>query len=217
MTRWVNSAAIVSLGTTSVAWTIGWVLDLPWSVGLFIGLVAWVAALNLFVALGRRSHNRMVAAVTGGAGVLRVPTAESFDQLREEVQQMKADLKRSEQERKRLEAEKEALKEEAKPTPTVSQPEQAGREELKRDCRQMADDLRRFLKDNNGRSEDEVIELYRDRLLYKVSALLEELEEGGLYPPENLKGYEITANAYPHSPMAIERLAKTLGTIGHKR
>lgn len=215
MARWVNSAAIVGFVVTGGTWTAGWAFDLPWFVGLLVGLVVWIVALNAFVSIGRRRHNRQMAALTGGRGILRVPTSEKFDELRREVQGMKADLRRSEQERERLEAEKEALREEAKPT--VPQQEQPGREELKRDCRQTADDLRRFLKDNSERPEDEVMELYRDRLLYKVSALLEELEERSLYPPKNLQSFEIAVNAYPRSPMAIERLAKTLGTIGYKR
>lgn len=136
-----------------------------------------------------------------GGRQIRIPTAEAFDHLKEEVTQIRG--------------ERDALKE--KIEPIAQQQEQPDREELKRDCRQMADDLRRFLKDNGGRSENEVMELYRDRLLYKVSALLEELEEHSLYPPKNLQSFEIAANSYPRSPMAIERLAKTLGTIGYRR
>ncbi|QIN82808.1 hypothetical protein GBA63_09200 [Rubrobacter tropicus] len=215
MARWVNSAAMAGFAVTGGTWIVGWAFDLPWFVGLLIGLVVWVVALNAFVSLGRRRHNRQMAALTGGRGILRMPTSEKFDELRQEVQEMKADLRQSEQERERLEAEKEARKDDT--NSPVSQQEQPGREELKRDSRQMADDLRRFLKDNSGRSESEVMELYRDRLLYKVAALLEELEEQGLYPPEKLESFEISANAYPRSPMAIEHLAATLGTLGHRR
>lgn len=97
MARWVNSAAIVGFAVIGGTWTVGWAFDLPWFVGLLIGLVVWVVALNAFVSLGRRRHNRQMAALTDGAGILRVPTAESFNQLRDEARELKADLRRSEE------------------------------------------------------------------------------------------------------------------------
>jgi hypothetical protein len=36
-------------------------------------------------------------------------------------------------------------------------------------------------------------------------------------PPSNLKSFQLAANAKPLSPFAIGNLARTLGTIGHKR
>jgi len=92
-------------------------------------------------------------------------------------------------------------------------------EDLKRRCRELADEIRQFLEDceSKGLNEDQIMKLYRRRLGDKASALLEELEENGLYPPKKLKSFEISANAYPRSPMAINRLANTLGTIGHRK
>lgn len=87
---------------------------------------------------------------------------------------------------------------------------------LKRRCREVADDLRQFLEDYGDRDEDVTMNVYDRRLGDKVSALIEELEAHGLYPPNNLASYERRANARPLSPFAVGRLAKTLGTIGQK-
>jgi hypothetical protein len=90
-------------------------------------------------------------------------------------------------------------------------------EDLKRRCRELADELRQFLEDNENLDKEQTMRLYNRRLGDKASALLQELEEHGLYPPRNLKSYQLAANAKPLSPFAIRNLAKTLGTIGHKR
>lgn len=88
---------------------------------------------------------------------------------------------------------------------------------LRRRCQELADELRQFLEKNENLQEEQVVRLYNRHLGDKASALLEELEEHGLYPPQNLKSYQLAANAKPLSPFAIRNLAKTLGTIGHKR
>lgn len=92
-------------------------------------------------------------------------------------------------------------------------------EDLKRRCRELAEEIRQFLEDceSKGLDEDQIMNLYRRRLGDKANALLEELEENDQYPPKKLKSYEISANAYPRSLMAINRLANTLGTIGHRK
>jgi hypothetical protein len=95
-------------------------------------------------------------------------------------------------------------------------------EDLKRRCREMAEDLRQFLEDHRGKDRDEIMRLYRrnlgDRnLADEASVLLEDLEEHELYPPKNLKGYQIAANRYPRSPTAINDLATILGRIGRKK
>jgi hypothetical protein len=90
-------------------------------------------------------------------------------------------------------------------------------EDLKRCCRELADELRQFLEDNENFDKEQTMRLYNRRLADKASALLEELEEQGLYPPPNLKSYQLAANAKPLSPFAIRNLARTLGIIGHKR
>lgn len=95
--------------------------------------------------------------------------------------------------------------------------EEPGDEALRRRCRELADELRQFLEDNENLDEEQTMRLYNRRLGDKAGALLEELEEHGLYPPENLKGYRLAANAKPLSPFAIRNLASTLGTIEHKR
>jgi hypothetical protein len=94
-------------------------------------------------------------------------------------------------------------------------------DDLRRRCRELAEDLRQFLEDHQGKDRDEIMRLYRRNVgnrnfADEASVLLEELEEYGLYPPKNLKSFEISANAYPRSPMAINRLATTLGTIGRR-
>lgn len=89
---------------------------------------------------------------------------------------------------------------------------------LRRRCRELADELRQFLEDNEkDLDEDDLVLLYNRRLGDKTSALLEELEEHGLYPAQKLKSYQLAANAKPLSPFAIRNLAGTLVTIGHKR
>jgi hypothetical protein len=91
-------------------------------------------------------------------------------------------------------------------------------QDLRRRCRERADEMRQFLEDHeNSLNEEDLIDLYRRRLGDKVSALLEELGEHDLYPPPHLKSYQLAANANPLSAYAIRNLAKTLGTIGHKR
>jgi hypothetical protein len=120
-----------------------------------------------------------------------------------------------------LQEENEQLKVEIE-SPEEAAPSQEERksryEDLKQRCRGLADELRQFLEDHEkGTNEEEIMRLYRRQLLDKASALLEELEEQDLYPPKHLKSFELDANAYPRSPMAINRLAKTLGTIGHRR
>jgi hypothetical protein len=95
-------------------------------------------------------------------------------------------------------------------------------EDLKRRCREMAEDLRQFLEDHQGKDRDEIMRVYRrnlgDRnLADEASVLLEDLEEHELYPPNNLKGYQIAANHYPRSPTAINNLATILGRIGRKK
>jgi hypothetical protein len=94
---------------------------------------------------------------------------------------------------------------------------QASIEDLKRRCRELADELRQFLEDNENLDKQQTMRMYHRSLGDKASALLEELEEHDLYPPGNLKSYQLAANAKPLSPFAIRNLAKTLGTIGHKR
>lgn len=89
-------------------------------------------------------------------------------------------------------------------------------EDLKRRCRELADELRQFLEDNESLDEEQTMRLYNRRLGDKASALLEELEEHSLYPPPNQKSYQLAANAKPLSPFAIRNLAGTLGTIGHR-
>jgi hypothetical protein len=75
-----------------------------------------------------------------------------------------------------------------------------------------------FLEDHERTlAKDDLMKLYHRSLGDEASALLQELEERGLYPLEKLKSYELAANAHPHSPLAIRRLAKTLGTIGHRK
>jgi hypothetical protein len=56
-------------------------------------------------------------------------------------------------------------------------------------CRDLADDLRQFLEDNAGKGRDETARLYHRQLGDRAGALLEELEERGLYPPQNLKSF----------------------------
>jgi hypothetical protein len=99
----------------------------------------------------------------------------------------------------------------------VKKVSQASIEDLKRRCRELADELRQFSDDNENLDEKQTMWLYNRGLGDKASALLEELEEHDLYPPGNLKSYQLAANAKPLSPFAIRNLAKTLGTIGHKR
>jgi hypothetical protein len=94
-------------------------------------------------------------------------------------------------------------------------------EDLKRRCRQLAEDLRQFLEDHHGKGRDEIMRLYRrdlgDRnLADEASVLLEQLEDHELYPPRGHKGYQISANRYPRSPMAINDLATVLGRIGRQ-
>ncbi len=94
-------------------------------------------------------------------------------------------------------------------------------EDLKRRCRELAEDLRQFLEDHKGENRDEIARVYRrdlgDRnLADEASVLLEQLEERGLYPPKNHKGYQIGANRYPRSPTAINDLAMVLGRIGRQ-
>lgn len=90
------------------------------------------------------------------------------------------------------------------------------RDWLKRECRDMAAYLRWFLKDHGHKTEDEIVDLYRERYQDKVSVLLQQLERQDLYPPEDRKGFEVTADKFPRSPMAIRNLAGTLGSIGQE-
>jgi len=94
-------------------------------------------------------------------------------------------------------------------------------EDLKRRCRELAEDLRQFLEDHQGKDRDEVMRLYHrdlgDRnLADEAGVLLAQLEEHELYPPRGHKGYQISANRYPRSPMAINDLATVLGRIGRQ-
>jgi hypothetical protein len=95
--------------------------------------------------------------------------------------------------------------------------EEAYDEDLRQRCREIADDLRQFLEDHASEDKDELVRQYHRYLGDRASALLEELEKRGMYPPETLKSFELAANAHPRSPLAISRLAKTLGIIGHKK
>jgi septal ring factor EnvC (AmiA/AmiB activator) len=90
------------------------------------------------------------------------------------------------------------------------------RDWLKRECRDMAAYLRWFLKDHGQQTEDQIVDLYHERYQDKVSDLLEQLERQGLYPPEDRKDFQISADKFPRSPMAIRNLAGTLGRIGHE-
>jgi hypothetical protein len=109
----------------------------------------------------------------------------------------------------RLEAEKERLR---------NQPEGEGlrRDWLKRECRDMAAYLRWFLKDHGHETEDQIVDLYRERYQDKVSVLLQQLERQDLYPPEHRKSFQINADKFPRSPLAIRDLAGTLGSIGQE-
>jgi hypothetical protein len=53
--RWVNVTAAIGVVVTVGGWLVGWALNLPWFVGLLVGLAAWVVILNGFVTFGRRS------------------------------------------------------------------------------------------------------------------------------------------------------------------
>ena len=88
------------------------------------------------------------------------------------------------------------------------------RDWLKRECRDMAAYLRWFLKDHEQETEDKILDLYRERYLDKVSVLLQQLEQRGLYPPDHRKSFQIDADKFPRSPMAIRNLAGVLGSIG---
>jgi hypothetical protein len=56
-------------------------------------------------------------------------------------------------------------------------------EELRWRSRELADELRQFLEDNENLNEEQIMKLYNRSLGDKASALLEELEERDLYPP----------------------------------
>jgi hypothetical protein len=99
-----------------------------------------------------------------------------------------------------------------------NQPDGEGlrRDWLKRECRDMAAYLRWFLKDHGQEPEDQIVDLYRERYQDKVAVLLEQLERQDLYPPEDRKSFQIAADKFPRSPMAIRNLAGTLGSIGQQ-
>lgn len=231
MARWVNSAAIVGFAVTGGTWMIGWALDLPWFVGLLIGLVVWVVALNAFVSIGRRRHNRQMAAITGGAGVLRVPTSEKFDKLQQEVQEMKADLRRSEQERERLAAERDTLKE---TKPELDRPnDQLSDDDLKERCRELAEDLHEFLEeyawDEVARAEgrdanlhyeiahadQETMRLFRKRLEPRVMRMLAELKRRSWWKEEHfdLSDWE-SVESVAH-PTDLQLIADRLERLGY--
>ena len=96
------------------------------------------------------------------------------------------------------------------------QTENLTRDWLKRECRDMAAFLRWFLKDHGQETEDEILDMYRERYQDKVSVLLQQLERQGLYPPEDRQSFQITADKFPRSPMAIRNVAGTLGSIGQE-
>lgn len=107
--RWVNVAAAVGVVVTVVGWIVGWILDIPWSAGLLIGLVAWVVILNLFVAHGRRSQ----------LGTSSEPTVQEQERFEAELQQSERErdhlvtaLQRSEERYEALRAQKDALEKE---------------------------------------------------------------------------------------------------------
>lgn len=198
---WGVSGGVFS---TFAGTAIGLITGNPLS-GLIIGVVAGMIILVGFAlkAVGIASAGPKPITPGGGEEVREVKSQRQDNE--QELEELRAAYKR-------LKAENEQLK------------NSPGNAELRQDSRQMASDLRQFLKDNSDRPEDQIIrpedqimELYRKRLLDKVSALLEELEENGLYPPPKRQSFEIAADKYPRSPMAINNLAKTLGTIGYRR
>lgn len=224
----------MGFAVTGGTWTVGWAFDVPWFVGLLIGLVVWVVALNAFVSLGRRRHNQQMAALTGGRGILRVPTAEKFNELRQEAQEMKADLQRSEHQRKRLAAERDALAKEAS-RETAQRTGQITDEELKRRCSEIADEMFHFLENRAtdeaekmgiqgvpdlmleaSRHEDETMRQYSQRFGSEAVALLEELEQRGWWKPGPYPR-ERTRLLEPANLLDVRRVAERLSAAGHRR
>jgi hypothetical protein len=114
----------------------------------------------------------------------------------------------------------EQEREQAQTDKQTSQQEPDGdglrRDWLKRECRDMAAYLRWFLKDHEHKTDDEIVDLYRERYQDKVAVLLQQLERQDLYPPEDRKSFQVAADKFPRSPMAIRNLAGTLGSIGQE-
>lgn len=225
---WVNTAAASGFVITVGTWAIGWIFEVPWFVGLLLGLVAWVVILNGFVARSRRA---LRPATGPGGGVIRIPTAESFDQLKEEVRQMQADLKQSEEQRERLAAERDALAEGRNHAP-VRRVDQLDHDELKNVALVVAEDLHQFLEDyaideadraeamgadfelDVMRADTETMREFRKRLKPRDMGLLAELKRRGWWKQKDfdLPEWEaVESLAHPHDLQLIADRLERLG------
>lgn len=230
LARWVNVAAAIGILATSGGWVVGWTLNLPWFVGLLIGLVAWVLVLNGFVARGRRSLQR--AAPSDRGRTIRIPTAESFDQLKNEVRQMKIDLQQSEQQRAELAAERDALAQSANRT-SVPRHDRMSDEDLRLRCLELAESLHDFLEDNAlneadraemigtdfqvdvARADIRTMNQFRKDLKPAVMGTLVELKRRGWWDPQNLADEVRESLERPAEPSDLTLIANLFEELGY--
>jgi hypothetical protein len=99
LARWVNVAAAIGVVVTLGGWVVGRALNLPWFVGLLVGLVVWVVILNGFVTLGRRASPAADSTVSTAAQGEDNPRQSPSSTDPEDVEQLKRRLGEVEQER----------------------------------------------------------------------------------------------------------------------
>jgi uncharacterized protein (DUF3084 family) len=155
---------------------------------------------------------------------IRIPTAEAFNDLKEEVKQIRA--------------ERDALRERAEPVPPGEE-NQLDDDELKRRSAELADELFQFLEergkqDPSGkwianatdaeldkfnqetmRYDDETMGQYRRRFSGRVRSLVAKLKARGWWNLEDLDDKERKRLERPLHPMSVQEIAERLSAIEH--
>lgn len=205
---------MASVTIAVVGSVVGWILSVPWQLGLFAGLVAWVVLSNGALTLGRTA-------------VRKEETANA-----EELEQFVTKLNKVKQERDELEAENQQLR------------DRPGDEALKQESRRLSGELFLFtekrdkddpqhdpnfpgweIEDQEGydlnqakmRHDEETWSRYRKEYEGKVRALLNALERRDWLDAQERKEIEGELDVFWHSPsQRMERVAARLDAFGKR-
>ena len=183
LSRWSNLSTMAGVVITALGALVGWMLSIPWQLGLFIGLVAWALLSNGAITLGRREVRKEESAAA------------------DEVERLTSRLSEAEQERDELRAEIGRLNSQADEGLTerarVLSEElfRVGKERDQGDPQHRPDYPAWIPQDQEQhdltaaktRYDDETWSLYRQQYEGEVRAVLSTLERRGLCDDEERK------------------------------
>jgi hypothetical protein len=213
LSRWSNLATVASVVVAIVGWAVGWIFNIPWQLGLYSGLIAWVVFSNRALTRGRAA----------------VRTEESASA--EELERLATRLGEVEQERNELRAENQQLKSQA--DEELKQESRRLSDELFRFAKERDKDdpqhdpnypiwvaeteEQRRLESAKARHDEETWSQYRQRYEGAVRALLVALERCEWCDAEERKEIEGELNTFWRSPsQRMEQVAARLSAFGKR-